>query len=89
MPIEDVVPQDERDGTLADELTPNDECLSQALGLGLFGIAELDSYLASIAQESLEQRQVMGRADDQDFADPRQHQHRQRIIDHRLVIDGQ
>ncbi len=36
-----------------------------------------------------EVRQVMRRRDDQDVPDARQHQHRQRIIDHRLVVDRQ
>ena len=32
---------------------------------------------------------VVRRADQQDVPDARQHEHRERVIDHRLVVDGQ
>ena len=39
------------------------------------------------ARSALKLGLVMRRGDDRDLADARQHQHRQRIIDHRLVVD--
>ena len=45
------------------------------------------NVVAAVAQKSLKGRRVMGRSDDQDVANARQHQGGQRIIDHRLVID--
>src|SRR5262249_11636337 len=38
--------------------------------------------------ETLESRQVLGSRDDQDLPHPAQHQGRERVVDHRLVIDG-
>jgi hypothetical protein len=32
---------------------------------------------------------MLGRGDDQNVPDSRQHQRAQRIVDHRLVVDGQ
>ena len=43
----------------------------------------------AIAEQVFKRRTVFRRGDDQNFAYPRQHQSRQRIIDHRLVIDRQ
>ena len=45
--------------------------------------------LAAIAEQAAELRQVVRRRDHQDVADAGQHQHRQRIVDHRLVVDRQ
>ena len=42
--------------------------------------------MASVAQQTLEVRQVVRRADDQDVANARHHQDAQGIVDHRLVV---
>jgi len=87
--VEDVVAQDQADIAVADKLLADDEGLGQALGPGLLGIGERDAEAAAIAEQFLEQRTVFGRGDDQHVVDACEHQHRQRIIDHRLVIDRQ
>ena len=43
----------------------------------------------SVAEQALVERQVLARRDQQDIANSRQHQHRQRVVDHRLVVDRQ
>jgi hypothetical protein len=43
----------------------------------------------SVAQQPLEQHLILGCCDHENVANPGEHQHRQRIIDHRLVEDGQ
>ena len=45
--------------------------------------------LLPVAQQLAEARQIVRRRDDEDLADPRQHQRRQRVVDHRLVVDRQ
>ena len=57
--------------------------------LRLCRIGKRSSPFLSVAEQTLERRQAFGRADHQDFPNTRQHQHRKRIINHRLVIDRQ
>ena len=42
--------------------------------------------MRTITQKTLEIRQILRRADDQDVTDPGHHQHAERIVDHRLVV---
>lgn len=86
--VEDVVAQDEADAVLAHKLLADDEGLGQSVGTRLLGIAEAHTQLAAIAQQTAEARQVVGRGDDEDVADAGEHQRRDGIIDHRLVIYG-
>ncbi|MNZ90986.1 hypothetical protein D3C78_1099590 [compost metagenome] len=87
--VEDVVAQHQADRVAADELFADDEGLSQAIRAGLYGIVQADAELATIAEKSLERADIVRRADQQDFADAGEHQYRQRVIDHRLIVDGQ
>ena len=87
MAVEDIVPQHERGGIAAHEVRADMIGLGQPLGFGLHGIGQGHAPFAAVAQKSLKGCRVMGRSDDQDVANARQHQGRQRIIDHRLVID--
>ena len=41
----------------------------------------------AVAEQRAELLVVLGRRDDQDLADARHHQRRQRVVDHRLVVD--
>ena len=48
---EDIVPQHQRDIVVADEVRADRERLRQPLGLGLFGIADLQPQLRSVAED--------------------------------------
>ncbi|MCY1497243.1 hypothetical protein D9M68_312030 [compost metagenome] len=87
--IENVVTQDQADTAIADELFANQERLGQSIRRWLLGVAEADTKLRTITQQLAEIGQVFRCGDNQDFAYSRQHQDRQWIIDHRLVIDRQ
>src|ERR1700730_2419305 len=50
-------------------------------------IGELDAPSGSLTEQMSIERQMLGRRDEQDVADTRQHQNRQRVIDHRFVVD--
>src|SRR3546814_16520266 len=63
--------------------------LRQALGLRLLGKAEVDAPLAAVAQQVAEQMLLVRRGDNEDVADARHHQHRQRVIDQRFIVDRQ
>ena len=41
----------------------------------------------AVAEQTLELRRVLRGRDDEDFADTRKHERRQRVVDHRLVVD--
>ena len=56
---------------------------------GLDLILQMDAVLAAIAQQRLETGRVSGGRNDKDILDARQHEGRQRIVDHRLVVDRQ
>jgi hypothetical protein len=60
-----------------------------AMPRGLLGVVQLDAELPAVAQQLAKARQIERRRDDEDLADAGQHQHRQRVVDHRLVVDRQ
>ncbi len=72
---------------VANELFANNKSLCQAFGARLRGVGKIDAPLLAVAQQRLEPGKIARRRDDEDVADAAQHQHRQRIIDQRLVVD--
>lgn len=80
--IEDVVAEHEGYGVVAD-----DESVRQSARAVLMGVGEVQTDLGAVAQQSLEQRLVLRRRDDEDVPDTCEHQGRQRIMDHGLVED--
>ena len=87
--VENVVAQHQRAAVVSDEGLTDDEGLGQTVRRGLHRIAERDAPAAAVAQQLLEAGRVLRGGDDQDVADAGQHQARQRVVDHRLVVDGQ
>ena len=87
--VEDVVTQHESAGASIDELPADDEGLGKAVWGGLLGIGEAYPELGAISQQPLEVREVMGRRNDQDVAYACKHEGRERVVDHRLVVDRQ
>ena len=87
MAVEDVVAERQRHAVAADELAADDECLREAAGMRLGRVGQLQAELAAVAEHAAEAGLVLGRRDDQDLAQPAQHQRRQRVVDHRLVVD--
>ena len=45
--IENIVAQNQADVVVADKLFADDECLRQAVGAGLFGVADGDAEIAA------------------------------------------
>ena len=85
--VEDVVAEDQRAGVGADEIAADDEGLGETLRLRLDGIGEAHADAAAVAEEADKAVLVLGRGDHQHLANAGEHQHRQRVIDHRLVVD--
>ena len=90
MAVEEIVAEDEGGGLVFEEadIGGDVEGLGEAVGAGLFGVGKGDAKLRAVAEESAEEGQVGGRRDDEDFPDAGEHQHGQRVVDHRLVVDG-
>ena len=85
--IEDIVAQDERTALAREELLANQERLRKAFRLRLHRVRDRDAPLRAIAEQALEVRIVRRRRDHKDVPDARQHQRRQWVVNHRLVID--
>ena len=77
-------------GVVADELAADDERLREPFGPRLHGVVDAasPSWLPSPSSRR-KPSLILRRRDDQDVADARQHQRRQRVVDHRLVVDRQ
>ena len=89
MAIEDVVAEDERDAVTADEIAADDEGLGEAVRRWLHRVGQLDPERRPSPSNCLKERLVLRGRDNQDLADARHHQGGERIVDHRLVVDGQ
>ncbi len=87
--VENVIAQDQGAGLATDELLADDESLGQTIGAWLLGISESHAVARAVTQQALEVGKVGRCGDDQDVADAGQHEGRQRIVDHRLVVDRQ
>ena len=87
--VEDVVAQDEAHRVFADEFLADQKCLGQAVRGRLFRVLQADSIIRAVAKQATEARKVLRCRDQKNIPNPRQHQNRQRIIDHRLVVNGQ
>ncbi|MCY1429248.1 hypothetical protein D9M71_451580 [compost metagenome] len=87
--VEDVVAQDQADRIVANEFFTDQEGLGQPIRRRLFGVAQFDTELAAVAQQLFVLGQVVRGGNQQDFPNTGEHQHRDRVVDHRLVVDRQ
>ena len=70
----DVIAEHQGTGRVAKEVGCDKEGLGDALGTRLLGVRDVDTPLGAVAQQLLEARQVLWCGDEQDVADPRQHE---------------
>ena len=73
---------------VADELLADDERLREAVGRRLAAYSRRMPSSRAVAEQRPELGLVLRRRDDEDLADAGHHERRQRVIDHRLVVDG-
>ena len=85
--VENIVSENKRDGVSADELFPDQECLRQTVRRRLNLIGEADAEAGAVPEQADESRLILRRRDDENLVDACQHQNRERIVDHRLVIN--
>ena len=87
MTVENVVAQHQGASVVTDEALADQEGLGEAIGAGLHFVLDAEAPALAIAEQSLEERLLVWRRDDQDLPNPRQHQRGERVVDHRLVVD--
>ena len=57
--MEDVVPQDQRDGIVTDEVAADDEGIGQSPRVLLDGIRKPQADFGAVSEEALEQRPIL------------------------------
>ena len=87
MPKEDVVAQNKRTRIAVDKLLAEDKGLCKAIWRRLNLVGKVKTKHRAIAKEALEVGKINWRRDDQDIADTSHHKNRERVVDHRLVVD--
>ena len=87
--VKQVVAEREDDAIGAHEVAPDDEGLSEPFRLRLHAEGDPQPELRSVAEQPLKALPLVRRRDDQDLADTRQHESGERVVHHRLVVDGQ
>ena len=80
---------DDRKPLESTQIVSRDEGLRETTGFRLHRIRERDPEAAAISEQRFEARRIQRRGDDQNVADTGKHQDRQRIVNHRLVVDRQ
>ena len=86
---EDVVAEDHGRGAAFEEVLGEDVGLGEALGARLGDVVEAHPPLAAVPEQAAELLLVLGGGDDGDLAEAGEHQDRQRVVDHRLVVERQ
>jgi hypothetical protein len=84
--VKKIVAEHEGGGRAGEEVGADEERLGEPVGLGLLGVGKVEAELRAVAEQALEQRQILRGGDDEDLPDAGEHQHRQRVVDHRLVV---
>ena len=85
--VEDIVPQNQTHGVVADEVRADKECLCKTVRGRLLGIRDTNTVVGAVAQKTSETRKVIRCRDNHDIADTRKKQSRERVVDHRLIIN--
>lgn len=87
--VEDVVAEHQGARLAGDEVLADGEGLGQAVGARLLGVGQVHAVARAVPEQALEVGEVRRGGDDQDVPDARQHEGRQRVVDHGLVVDRQ
>ena len=87
MAMENVVAENHRDIVIADKIRADNKCLRQSVRARLNRIGQLNAELMAVSKQRLEPRRVARCGNDQNITDSCLHQNRNRIVNHRLVIN--
>ena len=87
--LKNIISEYQTDRIRSNEIGTDQEGLRQSIRRRLLRIGELHSVVRTIAQQTTESRQILRGRDHENLPNPRTHQYRNRIVDHRLVVNGQ
>ena len=87
--MEQIVAQDQAGRVPRNEIGAKDEGFRDAARRLLDDVLETDAQVRSIAKKIPEARQILWRRDDENIPNPAQHEGRDGVVNHRLVVDGQ
>ena len=87
--VEEVVSEHERGRCTGQEVLGHEEGLREALGPRLHAVGKPQAEGRAVTEQALKGREIFRRGDQAHLADAGEHERRQRVIHHRLVIDGQ
>ena len=82
-------PRMRQEGCPRTKSAPMTNACARPFGLGCAAYSSRMPHCVAVAEQMLEGGLILRRGDDQHVADLGQHQRRQRIVDHRLVVDRQ
>ena len=74
--VEDIVPQNQTHGVIADEIRADQESLCKTVRGRLLGIRDTNPVVGAVAQQTTETTQILWRRDQEDVADASQQQGR-------------
>jgi len=89
VPKEQIITEDETGGASSQEAGSDGERLCESLRLRLNRIFNAYAPLVAISKQLLEGLPIARGGNHQDVTDTSQHQCRKRIVDQRLIVDGQ
>ena len=87
--IEYIVAKYHRTGIISNKVLANEKSLRQAIRTRLYCIGQVNAKLRAIAKQFFKARCIIRRRNNQDILNACQHQCRQRIINHRFIINRQ
>src|SRR5206468_2271506 len=70
-----------------DEPSADHERLGESLRPRLHVVHDAEPELTAVAEQALKRRLVFRRRNDEDVPDAGEHQRRERVVNHRLVVD--
>src|SRR5690554_863398 len=87
--VKDVVAQYQAHAVVTDEFFADDKGLGEAVRAWLDFVAEVDAELLARAECAFEAGLIFRGGDNEDVPDARQHEYRERVVDHGLVVHRQ
>src|SRR5207253_1996430 len=85
--VEHVVAERQRHTARADERAADEKGLGEPVGTRLHRVIDRETEVTTVAEEATERLRVVRRRDHENLADAGEHQRRQRVVHHRLVVD--
>src|SRR3954468_16015658 len=89
MAIEKIVAEDQRAWLTGDKLLSDNQRLGYPFGTRLSRIFDLQTQAAPITKERAIEVEMCRSRNDQDLSNIGQHEHREWVVDHRLIEDRQ